>query len=405
MRASSAGPLRAWLAERADVLEVIDFQDQPVFQSVGIYVCILLVRKKDIGNAVPRVTVAKVYQLGPTPATQLAKLGVTQQSESGSEEVFQADQPHGPQPWLFRNPDEASLLEKLKASSIPFVESGLDIYQGIKTGRDEVFVLDGDVSATIEREVTVPFIRGRDLTRWFTRTRSRVIYPYDRTTGATMPWSRIQTKYPKCAAYLATRRKELERRRSRIGEKWYELIRPRVQSVLTSSPKLFVAELTLRPRVSINPDKDAAIAGGTGGGSVIIINSGKYEYYSLLAFLNSSIAEWIARQTASVRRGGWMLVEQASLRSLPIPRFLSDANSFARSELGRLAESASAITAQAADLKSVAARQKLAAIEDQIDSLVIEAAGLTAQHGAYIRRRISALRGSSVPAGDQEALV
>jgi type I restriction-modification system DNA methylase subunit len=405
MRSSSAGPLRAWLVEHADVLELIDFQDQPVFQNVGIYVCILLLRKKGVGKNPPRVTVGKIYQLSPSPATQLARLGVSQQAAGATEEVFQAEQPKGTQPWLFRNPEEESLLQKLRNSSVTFAESGLDIFQGIKTGLDDVFVLDSsDAIQAVEAEITVPFIRGRDLTRWSTRVQSRVIYPYDRGTGATMPWSRIQTKYPKCAAYLESRRPELTKRRSRTGEKWYELIRPRVQSVLTNSPKLFLAELTLRPRVAISSEQDAAIAGGTGGGSVILLQNAKYERYSLLAFLNSSVSEWIARQTASVRRGGWILIEQASLRALPIPRFLSDSESFARSELARLGEAASVIAGQGSDLKSTTARQRLAAIEDQIDSLVMEAAGLNAQHGAYIRQRIRALHGPTLRNGEDDLL-
>lgn len=405
MRSSSAGPLRAWLTEHVDVLELIDFQDQPVFQNVGIYVCILLLRKKGVGNITPRVTVGKIYRLGSFPAAQLAKLGVSQQVEGVSEEVFQTEQPRGTHPWFFRNPEEESLLRELMASSVTFAESGLDISQGIKTGLDDVFVLDSsEAIQAVEAEITVPFIRGRDLTRWCTRAQSYVIYPYDRVTGATMPWSRIQTKYPKCAEYLESRRAELTRRKSRTGQKWYELIRPRVQSVVTKSPKLFLAELTLRPRVTISSEQDAAIAGGTGGGSVILLQNVKYERYSLLAFLNSSVSEWIARQTASVRRGGWILIEQASMRALPIPRFLSDPQSFARSELARLGEAALKIAGQGWDLKSTTARQKLAAIEDQIDSLVIEAAGLNAQHGAYIRRRIQGLHDPTSLNGEDSLL-
>ena len=404
LRSSSAGLLRAWLIKHADLLEVIDFQDQPVFQNVGVYVCILLVRKKEPAKTAPKVLVGKIYQLSATPATQLAKLGVAQSTDNGGQEVFHTDQPAGAQPWLFRNPTERSILDALNSSSVPFSKSGLEIYQGVKTGLDEVFVLDSpDQTAAVEREITVPFLRNRDLTHWFTRPQSRLIYPYDKDTGVALTWSRIQRTFPKCAAYLESHRGLLTGRKSRVKEKWYELIRPRVQSVLNASPKLFIAELTVRSRAAMCDEVNVAIAGGTGGGSVILISDPRYELHSLVAFFNSSLVDWYARQGASVRRGGWILVEQSTLRDLPLPKFLTDQNSFARSELARLAQAASMILRQSSDLKSAVARQQLLAIEQQVDSLLIEAAGLNAQQGVYIRERVATFHARSAQEHDERA--
>jgi type I restriction-modification system DNA methylase subunit len=402
LRSASAGLLRSWVAQQADVLEIIDFQDQPVFQNVGVYVCILLLRKKEPNKTPPKIMVGKIYQLSPTPATQLAKLGVSQESENGAHEVFYKEQVSGSRPWIFRNPKEQQIFDALTSSSTPLVKSDLEIYQGVKTGSDDIFVLDSpDKLAAVEPEITVPFIRNRDLTRWSTRSQSRLIYPYDKITGASIPWNHVQRMYPKCAAYLELHRQFLSQRRSLANQKWYELIRPRVQSVLTNLSKFFIAELTVRPRTTICEQIHAAIAGGTGGGSVVLVSNRKYELYSLVAFFNSSLVEWFARQAASVRRGGWILIEQSTLRHLPIPAFLSDQTSFARSELARLAETASSITNQNSDLQSTAARQQLVAIENQIDSLLIEAAGLNAQQGAYIRERVSAMRTRSTKRGKE----
>jgi type I restriction-modification system DNA methylase subunit len=406
LRSASAGLLREWVTTHADLLEIIDFQDQPVFQNVGVYVCILLLRKKEPNKAAPKILIGKVYQLSKMPATQLAKLGVSQQTENGRQEVFYTEPLSGTRPWLFRNPHEREILDALTSASTPFSKSGLEIYQGVKTGLDDVFVLDSpEQVAAVETEITVPFIRSRDLTRWFTRPKSRLIYPYDRTTGTTMTWSRIQKMYPKCATYLESRRAMLSGRRSQVNEKWYELIRPRVQSVLTKSPKLFLAELTVRPRTTICQEENAAIAGGTGGGSVVLLTGNIYEFYSLVAFLNSSLVEWLARQAASVRRGGWILIEQSMLRDLPVPAFLADQTSFARSELTRLAKEASNIIRQSSDLQSAVGRQQLVAIEDQIDSLLIGAAGLNAKQGTYIRERVSAMRSRSTQPDPEPSLL
>jgi hypothetical protein len=138
----------------------------------------------------------------------------------------------------------------------------------------------------------------------------------------------------------------------------------------------------------------AAIAGSTGGGSVILLKDKTYDADSLMAFLNSSVAEWSMRQVAPVRRGGWMLLEQSVLKTVPIPNFLTQKKSFARSELSRLASIARARMRESTGYQSQESRQQLSAVEDQIDSLIIGALGLDARDGTYIRRRVLALRGS-----------
>lgn len=59
-----------------------------------------------------------------------------------------------------------------------------------------------------------------------------------------------------------------------------------------------------------------------------------------------------------------------------------------------LASTASAKVRESFGNQSSEVRKQIAAIEDQIDSLIIEALGLNAEEGAYIRRRVLSLRGA-----------
>ena len=402
LQSSSAGHLRAWVSEYADVLEIIDFQDQPVFQNVGVYVCIVLFRKRDPRNPAPHVAVGKIYQLSATPSAQLAKLSVAEDHGDETQEVFHIDQPRTSKPWVLRNQTEQAILNKISTSSVSLGESGLEVCQGVKTGADEVFVGERDSKSQpqsafggqVELEISIPFLRSRDLKRWFTRSRAQLIYPYARETLRVMPWTRLRKEFPKCAAYLEAHKPLLASRKSLKRECWYELIRPRAATVFAPEPRLFIAELSLRPTVTESEGENAAIAGSTGGGSWILLKNAQYDNKSLMAYLNSSVVEWSLRQVASVRRGGWLVIEQRVLETILLPRFLTEPQSFARSELIRLAVRATEIARVSAGFQNSETRQQIAAVEDQINSLVIEALGLSAPQGDYVRKRALALRGA-----------
>lgn len=408
LRSSSGGHLREWIANQADLLEIIDFQDQPVFQNVAVYVCVVLFRKRLPEQPSPKVAVAKVHHLSSTPTAQLAKLGVAEESDD-TQEVFHIDQPSGTGAWVLRNTTEKALVEKISKTSVPLKKTEIKIRQGVKTGADDVFVVEhestgfkegpGSEIKRIEPQTLIPFLRNRDMRRWHTKPKASLIYPYDPKTGKLIAWSKMRKNFPVCASYLQAKKSELSKRKSLHGEEWYELIRPRTDSVFTDYPKLFIAELSLRPMVCCVEDSHTAVAGSTGGGSWFVVEGNSFEVSSLMAFMNSCIAEWFLRQVASLRRGGWLLFEQQVLENLPIPNFLTDPKSFARSELSRLASMAGMKMREAIGVQSSETRRQLNALEDQIDSLIIEALGLNAEEGAYIRRRVLSLRGAKEDKG------
>ncbi len=396
LQSSSAGRLREWLTQQADLLEVVDFQDQPVFQGVGVYICIILLRKKGATSTPTQATIGKIFELSDTPASQLAQLSMSTGYEE-QHEVFRVDQPTNTSPWIFRNQKEKDLLKKLSINSTRLGDTGIKVSQGVKTGADDVFVINeetyfgSDRSEStlleVEKSITIPVFRGRDLRRWASVTNSRLIYPYDTKTKSKFSWSALKKEYPKCAKYLEKNRLVLEKRKSLNRESWYELIRPRTSSLYDKSPKLYISELCLRPSVSY-VSQMSAILGSTGGGSWLIIEDSKYEKFSLMAYLNSSISDWFLRQVAPVRRGGWILVEQKAIIQLPIPNFLTDKKSFARSELSRLGEKLWAATLENHKQKGKSQDRSMHAWEEQIDSVLMESLEFSSTEAQYVRDRV-----------------
>jgi hypothetical protein len=388
--------------------------DQPVFKGASIYVCILLFRKKSQYSLPTQVSIAKIFHLSQTPASQLARVPVAGDDVQDGYEVFHAPQPEGKAPWVFRNATESELLNFIKNKCDTLNDNDLEIRQGIKTGLDDVFLIQASLAGKkvvyvsdnskyiVETELLIPIFRNRDLRRWYSKPINFLIYPYDRDQDMLLPWKTIERDFSGCAAYLNANKGRLAERKSLRGKPWYALIEPRLATLESSASRLFIAEMSLRPLFSKSSEPGAGILGGAGGGSWLLLKSAKYQIDSLMAYLNSIVAEWFLRQVSSLRRGGWMLVEQRNLNNLPIPKFLSESGSFACSELNRLSLKLSGHMQAAVGLVSPQVRREIQLIEDQIDSIVMEAIGLSSIQADYIRNRVMASRNGGKAENDDE---
>ncbi|MFL6335348.1 MAG: class I SAM-dependent DNA methyltransferase [Pyrinomonadaceae bacterium] len=397
LRTSAAGTLRQWLTKRADILEIIDFLEQPVFQAVNAYVCLLLFRKRSAespSTSSRDVTVAKVYKLSETPASQLAGISVLEEPPEGCE-VFRINQPTGKGPWDLKNKAEVELLDLIKNASDETVGDVLTLRQGVKTGADNIFVVEASPLDTdlfilhgspkaykLERELLVPVLRNRDLRRWGARAKAFLIYPYDMEAQRPLTWKTIERKYRGIAAYLESHQDALSKRKSRRGEYWYELIEPRLATIASESPQIVAAEIGLRPVICKVAPSGSAIVGN----AWLMLKNESYELDVLMAYLNSAVAEWYLRQVSPLLHGGYILLRQSNISRLPLPRFLKDKDSFIYGELKRLSTDLSGMVLNATNLNHPQLRVEVKKTEEQIDSLIMEAMGFKASHGEELRK-------------------
>ena len=124
----------------------------------------------------------------------------------------------------------------------------------------------------------------------------------------------------------------------------------------------------------------------------MLLNDETYDLSATMAYLHSGVVEWYLRGVCASRKGGYMLVEQQSLEGLPIPKFLADKDSFARSELSRIAQQIMAIASQRGkDFKPEETRS-IYILEGQINSIVMSALGLTMHEASVITARLQSQR-------------
>ena len=402
---SNAAVLRGWLTANADILEIVDFQDQRVFPTVGAYTCLLILQKKRGADRPPQVTVGKVYDLSLTPASQLARISVATEDVTGGIEVFTMEQPQGSSRWDLRSPNEAGLRKLIEDSAAESAGEVLELRQGIKTGADDVFVVEGSMATgknvivrakqdniQIERGILLPAFRNRELRRWSVYSRSYIIYPYDIRTDRVLTWEEICKRFPKAAAYLELNRSSLEKRRSLRGKPWYSLVEPRTATIKSNQPRLLASEVSLRPLVC-SPTPDNAVVVGS---VWLLLNKKEFDSDSLMAYLNSSVAEWYLRLDTKQLPGGYLLLRQSNLSTLPVPRFLKDEDSFARSELRRLTQSIRATLSDSARSESEHLRLQVEKMEREIDRLIIQELRLTASHVEQIRLKVAISRRASI---------
>jgi methylase of polypeptide subunit release factors len=402
LRTQAAGRLRQWFVEQADVLEIIDFLEQPVFQSVNAYICLLLFRKRSAETISRDATIAKIYDLSETPATQLANISVLEKLQEGVE-VFRINQPAGRGPWLLRNKAECELLEIIKNQSDQVVSEVVTLRQGVKTGNDGVFIVEvtpindgsymfhGEASLyQLEKELLLPVLRNRDLRRWGARPKAFLIYPYNRTTNRVLSWTTLKRDYPGVANYLEKNREALARRKSLRGRKaWYELIEPRLATVTSDEPHLLAAEIGLRPIICKTDAPNTAIVGN----AWLTLLDDLYDLDVLMAYLNSSVSEWHLRQLSPLLQGGYILLRQTNLSKLPVPRFLKDNEAFSHGELKRLSIKLGEKAVQASSSPHILGEIKKT--EEQIDSIIMEALGLKMSQAEQIRKANSLTRRAS----------
>jgi len=387
------------MAERVDILEVVDFLQLPVFQGVASYICLLLFRKRSVNTTSPQVTIARLHHLSEAPASQLARISVASDVVSGGLESFRASQPTGSAQWSFRNKKESDIAELIEKSSDDVLEDIVDIRQGIKTGADSIFALEGsrvndryfvirNTADKIEADLLMPVFRNRDLKRWSARPAAFLLYPYDRQTLKPLTWATFERKFPATVAYLSKNKKHLAKRKSVKGKAWYELIRPRLSLLKSALPRMFVAELTLRPTVCQTATRNALILGGAGGGSILDLKNAQYDAMALMAYINSVPAEWYFRQISSVFRGGYISLEQKNLARLPLPRFLKDPESFARNRLTQIGAQIARRLQDQPNSQILLLRQEIEPMEAEINSLIFEGLKVTASQGEYIRQAV-----------------
>jgi hypothetical protein len=288
--AESSQGFRELITDQYWVCLLADLSDVKVFEDVSSYTILVIVQRKTQSLPTPSATVVKCRSaVGGALSTALRG----RSADNELFRVFECDQEvFKDHTWKLLPPKQQGLIFRM--SRLPELSTLTQIYQGIITGADSVFIRTREEIPKRETRVWRPLLSDREMTPYSVprETERRVFYPFD---GAReLDLAEIKTTCPETWSYLERHRRSLQARGSlsRGGVAWWRPLWPRDPSKLFSA-KIVCPHLMLTPRFAVDASGKFAVTRS----SFIVANSDtssagidllKY----LVAVLNSAVGFW-----------------------------------------------------------------------------------------------------------------
>ncbi|MEC5166734.1 adenine-specific DNA-methyltransferase [Flavobacterium sp. PL11] len=219
--------------------------------------------------------------------------------------------------WNFQDDQITNLLLKFTKNTKPLLEFTNQIFQGIASGKDEVFYISQEdvKELKIENNVIKQILKGKDLKKYTINwSKNYVIYPYDKTSKV-IPENLLKINYPNCYNYLKENRKLLNGRNyfDNSSKLWYELWNQR-NHLNFDKLRIITPEISDRNNFVIT-DK---FYGNTKTYHIIPKDDSFENYCFLLGILNSKLLDYIYKKITTPQAGGFYAYKTQFLSQLPI---------------------------------------------------------------------------------------
>lgn len=317
-------PTRKFIGDNLNPIVLLDFGANNVFENASVLTDIIIANKEKNKHETLAATVPNVNR-GDLP--KAIKGAYTKAAEQSFE---------GENAWLIADPIDISIKKKMEEIGTPLIEKGYRLNYGIKTGKNEVFIISSNKRHQIlseckdedERQRTEKIIRkiikGEDIRRnsvswnnqWLIYIPWHFPYQFDETiTGAsTKAEQRFASDYPAIYQYLITNKEKLSNRNKAetgIRYEWYALQRWGAKYWQDfDEDKIVWGNLNLHSSYALDKNK-------------YLINAPANQIVpasrALLNLLNSHLADWYIRQLGVTRNGGYFEYKPMFVGKLPIP--------------------------------------------------------------------------------------
>ena len=361
--------LRKLLKTNYKILQIIDFQDQQVFEEALNYTGIFILEKSKPFTKHYLVYIPKTIDGERLPIEQ-AML-----------------QDNG---WVFRDKTSEQIVAKIKAQpSISLVELTENISEGIVTGKNQVFLLPMDKADKLglEKELLKPAIQGRQIQRYFHKPAQNVlIYPYrGEEKTELIPQGDLSHLFPVTWDYLCSQQQNLTGRKyfDESSKAWYELWCER-SFLQQASNKIIVPELASTNRFSCCEESIFYLDTACG---ILPKDKDPNTYLYLLGLLNSSLLEFYYKKTTVPKASGFYIYKTMFLERLPIRRidFNNPTDKKIHDDLVTLVDRMLELNKRLAPVRNTFCNERDELIREieqtdkEIDSLVYDLYGLTGE--------------------------
>ncbi|WP_370408289.1 Eco57I restriction-modification methylase domain-containing protein [Tenacibaculum dicentrarchi] len=235
--------------------------------------------------------------------------------------------------WDLQSQKIFDTIDKLKEQKYTVADVFDNIFQGLATSLDAVYVFKGedkgnyikgynekyDYHFEIEKEIVKPFIKGNEISKYKDLKNTYfVLFPYDKK-GNSVNEDYIKNKLPKTYNYLKHFENEIkgrERGRMNINENWYLYIYPKSLTKFNKS-KIMTQEISLGCNMTY--DEKGEFYHPTTIYSFVKNDKFKVDEKFYLGILNSKIMWFFLKNTGTELRGGYFRFKTNYLKPFPLP--------------------------------------------------------------------------------------
>ena len=309
MRSNYGKALREFLKRESQLVEIIDFGELPVFGEVLAYPVIIISQRTQ--------TQKQNFIYSPIKPLDFDSLI----EEVQSSRVNFDERALVGNIWSLTTSNAKDILDKLWEKSVPLGEFvNNHIYYGIKTGYNEAFVIQRDVSDRLiaadpkNAEIIKPFLMGRDVHEYRIDYENRYLLFTRRGIDI--------KNYPAVHKFLKQFKERLTPKpRDWKGEnwsgrkpglyQWYEIQDSVDYYAEFEKPKIILPSIV--QKATFTYDREGFYSNDK---TTIIPTDNLY----LLAILNSKISDYFLQQIASTKQGGYFEQKPMYISQLPIRR-------------------------------------------------------------------------------------
>lgn len=345
------------------IISIEDFHDIQVFEGFTTYTCIItLINDKPAKKFLYTRFHDKIDHRSPKLPRHITESIL-------SERLTQ-------HPWNFLSNLGDEIMRICSNTSHPFMEDIFpNIHQGIRTGANDVFVIDRADANFIESDLLKPFINGTHIKNSkILESDSYIIFPYIRINNKLEPISEnvLSLKYPLCYKYLVERKNVLSQRSLQNNTKWYEYSRRQSLEVIFKR-KILIKEMMPEAVFSADLKGELVFASGY---ALDVEKLADYQIKGWISILSTPIMEFLSRNHGTQLHSGWFRLMKQHLKAIRLPNITQD---------------------QLKKISNLTERM-------EVNQIVAQSFGLSEDHVLYINNYLVNVHAKSLPKTDRKQI-
>lgn len=312
--------LRGWLRDNARILKLMDFGDAPVFEAIAYPTILIATRRSAPGKPLDSETFDAMNWAAGEPVETFPMRFAAESFAMPQKDLATAG-------WQLKPEAERRLLAHLAdiGQSLASQIAG-KVTRGITTGLNDAFVVNGGDKADLIKghsradSLFVPYMGGRNVDRWAIHDSDRWLIKIESSANVSHPWSAMSNAnaekcfkevYPSIFEWFS--RPDISQKmkdRNDQGKFYWEL-RSCTYWEKFFKPKVISTKISSQPTFAVDTE------GYTLANTSYFFQTDRPHFCA--AVLNSTVGDYLARQTFASKQGGFYEVQPAALEKFPIP--------------------------------------------------------------------------------------